>query len=86
MATKILGWNIRGWKARKEEAKERIRPYDVVILTETKIRRKEEIVVREFNIVNKIRKEKKGKRKGGGVTVIIKNGRRFERITNLKIT
>lgn len=38
MITKILVWNVKGWWAKKEEIKEKIIGFDIVILTETKSR------------------------------------------------
>lgn len=36
MQLKILLWNVKGWWSRREEIKEKIKNYDVIILTEIK--------------------------------------------------
>lgn len=36
METKILLWNARGWRNKKEEITKRIQDYDVCVITETK--------------------------------------------------
>lgn len=36
METKILLWNARGWRNKKDELIKRVQQYDICVITETK--------------------------------------------------
>lgn len=36
-------WNVRGWWSKREEIKEKIKNYDIIILTEIKNKREQEV-------------------------------------------
>lgn len=42
---KMLVWNVRGWWNKREEIKEKVKKYDIIILTETKSKKDQEIRV-----------------------------------------
>lgn len=50
MQLKILLWNVRGWWSRREEIKEKINNYDVIILTEIKNNTKQNFKIAGYKI------------------------------------
>lgn len=50
---KVLNWNARGIKNKKEELSTYINDYDIVILTETKSNNKEKLKFKGFNVMEK---------------------------------
>ena len=80
---KWIVWNIRGWGGKQDSVKKKMRKvkseiegYDIVILTETHLDRKEEEIskmgkyLQEYNVYNVHDKDRASTRKG--VTICIK--------------
>lgn len=73
----MLVWNVRGWWSKKEEIKEKVKEYDIVILTETKSKKEQEIKIPGYKIItkNNYNNTLDG---AGGVTIIIRENMNAE--------
>lgn len=85
MQTKMLVWNVRGWWSKKEEIKEKVKEYDIVILTETKSKKEQEIKIPGYKIItkNNYNNTLDGAR---GVTIIIREKMRNAEINEDIVT
>lgn len=85
MEIKILLWNARGWKNKKEEIIKRIQDYDVCVITEIKNKIKEDFKIPGFIIIIK-NSQRIGMVAAGGIVIIIRKGIRVKEITNIRST
>lgn len=69
---KVLNWNARGIRNKKEELSTRLQEYDIVILTETKMNNKESLKFKGYNVVEK-NSPTTTKNSAGGIAIIVRN-------------
>lgn len=81
MDLKIMLWNARGWKNKKEELWKRCQDYDVNIITEIKAKNMEGLGVTGYNTMIKHRINKRTDRGIGGVAIIIKRFKTYRNKT-----
>lgn len=67
---KILNWNARGIKNKKEELSANINEYDIIIVTETKCSTKENLKFKGFKVIEK--KYPKKVNSAGGIAIIVR--------------
>lgn len=67
----MVVWNVRRWWAKREEIKKKVKGFDIVILTETKSRKDQNIKIPGYKILvkNKYNNNIGG---AGGVAILIK--------------
>lgn len=77
MYLKTLIWNVRGWWNKREEIKERIKNYDLVILTEIKNKPERELKIAGYKTLtrNNYNNNLGG---AGGVAIIVRENLRVE--------
>ncbi|KMQ90819.1 rna-directed dna polymerase from mobile element jockey [Lasius niger] len=84
MDLKIMTWNAKDWKNKKEELCKRVHDYDINIITETKNRDKDRFCISGYITITKNRRS--GLITGaGGVAMLIKKGIKFEEIKNIQV-
>lgn len=81
METKILLWNARGWRNKKEEITKRIQDYDVSVLTETKTKINEGFKIPGFITIIKD-SQRIGAGAAGGIAIMVRKGIRVKERTD----
>lgn len=69
--TKILVWNARGLKNKRAELSKRINRYDIVIITETKVKKTESINISGYEVYRQEKTVTVGKN-SGSVAIYVK--------------
>lgn len=84
MNFKILLWNARGLRNKKEEIYVRSQDYDICVITETKSKRTDHFMAPGFTTISKsnYNMQEGG---AGGVAIFIRYGFYFLELTNLNI-
>lgn len=67
---KVLLWNIRSWKSKKEEFSINVQNTDIAIITETKLKTTEKIKIKGYKIVRRDRQNNINA--SGGVAIIVR--------------
>lgn len=85
MGLKIINWNARGVKSKKIEISEKIKNYDIIGLTETKLSYKDNIRFTDYNIYRNdgLQSRTNG---SGGVMLLVKKGISQSRLQNFQTT
>lgn len=78
MEVKIALWNSRGTRSKREEVTNKMSEYDILVISETKIKKSDILLFRGYDSVNYYR-DINGI-VAGGVSIIIRNGIKYEKI------
>lgn len=83
METKVLLWNARGWRNKKEELIKRIQEYDICVITETKNKINEGFKVSGFITIIK-NSLRVGAGVSGGIAIMVRKDFKVKELTNIK--
>lgn len=83
MELKVLLWNLRGFKNKREELSNRIREFDIGIPSEIKIKKGYMIKINGYNAIWQEGKMERGTARGG-VAILIKKGIKYKILKGLE--
>lgn len=77
---KILQWNCQSVRGKLTELEYRSTDYPLILLPETWIRDNERLLLRNYDTI----KSGRGDRNGGGVAILVRNGIKYQKLSNLQ--
>lgn len=80
---KILNWNARGIKNKKEELSNKLYDYDIVIVTETKMNNKESLKFKGYSVVEKNYPIKN--KSSGGIAIIVRQDLKINKLKEITL-
>lgn len=80
---KVLNWNARGIKNKKEELSTYIDDYDIIVVTETKSNNKDSLKFKGFNVIEK--KFLKRINSAGGLAIIIRKDLKIKKLDDINL-
>lgn len=84
MDIKILTWNARGWKNKKEELSKRVQDYNIIVVTEKKSKNQEKIKFSGYHVLRKNTMDNNMQQEG--VVIIVKLNLKIRKVREIYTT